>query len=133
MRALRPVHHRSIAGLVRQLARQLVRDPEPQIRVERAEQPDGGGVAGHAVHQPRAPLLLGQPVAVGDEAAASGDVDLGLARVERDAQVFREEIAAPAIVVPTHERDGDPAGAQALELRHGPEVTPRDHRPVLEP
>src|SRR3989449_503744 len=101
--------------------------------MERPEHADGQGMTGDAVHQVRAPVLLGQPVAVRHETAPSGHVDLRLAPVERDSQVLREEVATPAIVIAAHQGDGDALGPQRLESRDRAEMAPRDHRPILEP
>src|SRR5438445_13091644 len=90
-------------------------------------------MTGNAVHQVRAPVLLRQPVAVRNETAPSGHVDLRLAPVERDSQVLREEVATPAIVIAAHQGDGDALGPQRLESRDRAEMAPRDHRPILEP
>src|SRR6266566_5095957 len=60
-------------------------------------------------------------------------VELGFPRMEGDAQVVNEEVAAPAVVVAAYERDRHAAGPQGVELRDGAEVTARDHRAVLEP
>src|SRR5206468_606583 len=85
------------------------------------------------MHHAGAPVLLGQPVAVGHKGAASGHIELGFPRMKRDAQVVDEKVAAPAVVVAAHERDGHAAGAQGVELRDRAEVTARDHRAILEP
>src|SRR2546423_1753692 len=97
----------------------------PGVALTPASTPPGRGGGGHGVHDPGAPVLLGQPVAVGHEGAAAGDLDFGLARVERDPQVFGEEVAAPAIVVAAHQRDRHVARPDTLELRHRAEMTSR--------
>src|SRR5207249_10712163 len=56
-------------------------------------------VAGDLVHHAGAPVLLGQPVAVRHEGAASSHIELGFPRMKRDAQVVDEKVAAPAVVV----------------------------------
>src|SRR5207244_2558167 len=54
------VEHRGIAGAVGERAGQAVRDPEAQVGVQRAEYAHRGGMARGPMHQPRAPVLLGQ-------------------------------------------------------------------------
>jgi len=53
--------------------------------------------------------------------------------MEGDPQVVNEKVAAPAVVVAAHERDGHAAGPQGLQLRDRAEVAARDYRAVLEP
>ena len=101
--------------------------------MQHAEGADCRGVTGDAMHQPCAPVLLGEPVAVGHERAPAGELHLGLARVERDPQVVNQEIAAPAVVVPAYERDRDAATPERVELGDGAEMTTRNHGAVLEP
>src|SRR5204863_306803 len=125
--------HGGIAGVVGERARQPVRDPEAQVGVQRAEHAHRDGMARDPMHQLRAPVLFGQPVAVGHERPAARDEDLRFAAVETDPQVLDEKIAAPAIVIAADHGDGDALGAQRLQLRHRPEVAPRDHGAVLEP
>jgi len=133
LRPLGPVEHDPVAGVVRELAGKLVRDPEAHVGMQRPERPDRHPVTRDLVHQAGAPVLLGQPVAVGHEGAATRHVELGFPGVEGDAQVVGEKVAAPPIVVAAHERDGHAAGPQGVELRDRAEVTARDHRAVLEP
>src|SRR5437879_7569105 len=64
LRARRAVQHRAVARGVGELARQLVRDPEPDAGVERSERRDNDRMTRDAVHQLRAPELLAEPVAV---------------------------------------------------------------------
>ncbi len=47
----------TVARVVGELARQLVRDPEAEIGMQRPEQPDRNGVARDPVHHLRAPVL----------------------------------------------------------------------------
>jgi len=122
-----------VAGVVREFAGQLVRDPGAHVGMQHPERPNRRPVAGDPVHDPGAPVLLGQPVAVGHEGAASRHVELGFPRMEGDAQVVNEEVTAPAVVVAAYERDRHAAGPQGVEFRDGAEVTARDHRAVLEP
>src|SRR5213083_2757539 len=131
--SLGTVEHGPVAGVVRELAGKLVRDPGAHVGMERAERPDGHPVTRDLVHHAGAPVLLGQPVAVGHERAASRHVELGFPRMKGDAQVVDEKVAAPPIVVAAHERDGHAARPQGVELRDRAEVTARDHRAVLEP
>ena len=67
------VEHRGIAGAVGERAGQAVRDPEAQVGVQRAEHAHRGGMARDPMHQLRAPVLLGQPVAVRHERAPACD------------------------------------------------------------
>src|SRR2546427_3364114 len=127
------VEHGPVARVVRELAGQLVCDPGAHVGVQHPERPNRRPVAGDPVHEAGAPLLLGQPVAVGQEAGPSRHVELGFPRMEGDAQVVNEEVTAPAVVVAAYERDRHAAGPQGVEFRDGAEVTARDHRAVLEP
>src|SRR3989449_111256 len=127
------VEHGPVAGVVRELAGQLVRDPGAHVGMQHPERPNRRPVTRDPVHDTGAPVLLGQPVAVGYEGAASRHVELGFPRMEGDAQVVDEEVAAPAVVVAAHERDRHAARPQGVELRDGAEVTARDHRAVFEP
>jgi hypothetical protein len=45
----------------------------------------------------------------------------------------REEVAAPAVVVATHERDRDTAAPEVVQAGHALEVASRDCRPIFEP
>ncbi len=101
--------------------------------MQHPERADGGGVTGDAVHETSAPVLLGEPVAVGHERAPPRELHLGLPRIEGDSQVVNQEIAAPPIVVPADERDRNPATQQRMELGDCPEVTAGNHGAVLEP
>src|SRR5256885_1892401 len=127
------VEHGPVAGVVREPAGQLVCDPGAHVGMQHPERPNRRPVAGDPGHEAGAPVWLGQPVAVGHEGAASRHVELGFPRMEGDAQVVNEEVAAPAVVVAAYERDRHAAGPQGVELRDGAEVTARDHRAVLEP
>ena len=127
------VEHGPVAGVVRELAGQLVRDPGAHVGMEHPERSNRRPVTRDPVHDTGAPVLLGQPVAMGHEGAASRHVELGFPRMEGDAQVVDEEVAAPAVVVAAHERDRHAARPQSVELRDGAEVTAQDHRAVLEP
>src|SRR5947208_2391807 len=127
------VEHGSVAGVVREPAGQLVCDPGAHVGMQHPERPNRRPVTRDPVHDTGAPVLLGQPIAVGYEGAASRHVELGFPRMEGDAQVVDEEVAAPAVVVAAHERDRHAARPQGVELRDGGEVTARDHRAVLEP
>src|SRR5213592_2014556 len=127
------VEHGPVASVVRELAGQLVRDPGAHVGMQHPERPNRRPVTRDPVHDTGAPVLLGQPVAVSHERAASGHVELGFPRMEGDAQVVDEKVAAPPIVVAAHERDGHAARPQGVELRDRAEVTARDHRAVLEP
>src|SRR5438270_6956730 len=127
------VEHGSVAGVVREPAGQLVCDPGAHVGMQHPERPNRRPVTRDPVHDTGAPVLLGQPIAVGYAGAASRHVELGFPRMEGDAQVVDEEVAAPAVVVAAHERDRHAARPQGVELRDGAEVTARDHRPVLEP
>src|SRR5213596_3827742 len=131
--SLGTVEHGPVAGVVRELAGKLVRDPGAHVGMERAERPDCHPVTRDLVHHAGAPVLLGQPVAVGHERAASRHVELGFPRMEGDAQVVDEKVAAPAVVIAAHERDRHAARPQGVELRDGAKVTARDDRAVLEP
>src|SRR2546427_163045 len=130
---LGPVEHGPVAGVVRELAGKLVRDPGAHVGMEHPERLDRHPVTRDLVHHAGAPVLLGQPVAVGHERAASRHVELGFSRMEGDAQVVGEKVAAPPIVVAADEREGHAAGPQRVELRDRAEVTARDYRAVLEP
>src|SRR5206468_3046115 len=101
--------------------------------MQHPERPNRRPVTRDPVHDTGAPVLLGQPVAVGYEGTASRHVELGFPRMEGDAQVVDEEVAAPAVVIAAHERDRHAARPQGVELRDGAEVTARDDRAVLEP
>src|SRR5437667_145649 len=127
------VEHGPVAGVVRELAGQLVRDPGAHVGMQHPERPNRRPVTRDPVHDAGAPVLLGQPVAVGHEGAASRHVELGFPRMEGDAQIVDEEVASPTVVVAAHERDRHAARPQGVELRDGAEVTARDHRAVLEP
>src|SRR3989442_665343 len=127
------VEHGPVAGVVREPAGQLVCDPGAHVGMQHPERSNRRPVAGDPVHEAGAPVLLGQPVAVGHEGAASRHVELGSPRMEGDAEVVNEEAAAPAVVVAAYEHDRHAAGPQGVELRDGAEVTARDHRAVLEP
>src|SRR6266567_6539595 len=127
------VEHGPVAGVVREPAGQLVCDPGAHVGMQHPERSNRRPVAGDPVHEAGAPVLLGQSVAVDHEGAASRHVELGFPRMEGDAQVVNEEVAAPAVVVAAYERDRHAAGPQGVELRDGAEVTARDHRAVLEP
>src|SRR5213592_1881841 len=127
------VEHGPVAGVVRELAGQLVRDPGAHVGMQHPERPNRRPVTRDPVHDAGAPVLLGQPVAVGHEGAASRHVELGFPRMEGDAQIVDEEVASPTVVVAAHERDRHAARSQGVELRDGAEVTARDHRAVLEP
>src|SRR2546422_2314302 len=117
----------------RSIGGQLVRDPGAHGGMQHRERPNRRPVTRDPVHDTGAPVLLGQPVAVGYEGAASRHVELGFPRMEGDAQVVDEEVAAPAVVIAAHERDRHAARPQGVELRDGAEVTARDDRAVLEP
>src|SRR5438093_10936364 len=127
------VEHGPVASVVREPAGQLVRDPGAHVGMQHPERPNRRPVTRDPVHEAGAPLLLGQPVAVGHEGAASRHVELGFPRMEGDAQIVDEEVAAPAVVIAAHKRDRHAARPQGVELRDGAEVTARDHRAVLEP
>src|SRR2546422_11153345 len=101
--------------------------------MQHPERPNRRPVTRDPVHDTGAPVLLGQPVAVGYEGAPPRHVELGSPRMEGDAQVVDEEVAAPAVVVAAHERDRHAARPQGVELRDGAEVPARDHRAVFEP
>src|SRR5256886_16587944 len=58
------VQHGAVTRVVGEPARELVRDPEPQVGMQRPERPDREGVSGDAVHQLRAPVLLPEAVGV---------------------------------------------------------------------
>ena len=131
--ALRAVEHRFVARIVGQPARQLVCDPEPEIGVKHAEQSDRGGVPRDAVHELRTPVLLGEPVAVGQEGASPRELHLGLSRIETNSQVVDQEIAAPPVVVPADEGDRYPARSQGVQFGDRAEVTPGNDGAVLEP
>src|SRR5439155_1226267 len=117
------VEHGPVAGVVREPAGQLVRDPGAHVGMQHPERPNRRPVTRDPVHDTGAPALLSQPVAVGYEGAASRHVELGFPRMEGDAQVVDEEVAAPAVVVAADERDRHAAGPQGVELRDGAEVT----------
>ena len=101
--------------------------------MQRSKHPDGEWMARDPVHQLGVPVLLGQPVAVGHEGAAPRHVELGFSRMEGDPQIVNEKVAAPAVMVAAHERDGYATGPQGMQLRDRAEVTARDDRAVLEP
>src|SRR5207244_11270403 len=127
------VEHGPVAGVVREPAGQLVCDPGAHVGMQHPERPNRRPVTRDPVHDTGAPVLLGTPVAVGYEGAASRHVELRFPRMEGDAQVVDEEVAAPAVVVAADERDRHAARPQGVELRDSAEVTARDHRAVLEP
>src|SRR5881628_128641 len=127
------VEHGPVAGVVREPAGQLVCDPGAHVGMQHPERPNRRPVTRDPVHDAGAPVLLGQPVAVGYEGAASRHVELGFPRMEGDAQVVDEEVAAPAVVIAAHERDRHAARPQGVELRDGAEVTARDNPAILEP
>ena len=78
-------------------------------------------------------MLLGESVAVCDEGAPAREVQLGFAAEEIDAQVLREERAAPAVMISAHKRHRNTAGSYGLQFRDGAEMFPRNDGLVLEP
>ena len=101
--------------------------------MKHAKHGDGHGVTEEAMHQRPTPMLLGEAVAVRDEGAPPTQLELRLAAKEFDAQILREERPAPAIVVAPHERDGDAASADLLQLGDGRKMFAGDDARILEP
>src|SRR5881397_2610174 len=101
--------------------------------MEHSKHRDCQRMTSEAVHQDTAPVLLGEPVAMSDEHAASTQVELGFAPEELDAEVFSEERAAPAVVVSSHERDRDAACSDVLQLGDGGKMFAGNNAAILEP
>src|SRR5437016_5052945 len=66
------VEHGPVAGVVREPAGQLVCDPGAHVGMQHPERSNRRPVAGDPVHEAGAPVLLGQPVAVGDDDHTGG-------------------------------------------------------------
>src|SRR5256712_7165511 len=101
--------------------------------MEQAKMGDGQSGTEGTMHQRPAPVLLGEAVAVRDEGAPPTQLELRLAAKEFDAQILREERPAPAIMVAPHERDGDAARADLLQLGDGGKMFAGDDARILEP
>src|SRR6266550_6311726 len=101
--------------------------------MEHSKHRDCQRMTSDAVHQDTAPVLLGEPVAMSDEHAASTQVELGFAAEELDAEVLSEERAAPAVVISSHERDRYAACPDLLELGDRGKMFAGYYAAILEP
>src|SRR4051812_33556032 len=123
------VEHCAVFGTVGQVAREQIRDPEADGRVEDPEYSNRERMPGEAMHHFAAPVLLGQSVPMRQERALAAEIDFRLAAMEVDAEVAREERAAPAVVIAAHERDRNAARPSFLEFRDGGKMFAGDHAP----
>jgi len=81
------------------------------------------------VHHLGAPVLLGQAIAVRHEGAASRHVELGFPRMERDAQVVHEKVAAHRSWLPPTSVMGTPRVRRACSFA----TVPKCRRGITEP
>lgn len=127
------VQHRFVLCIVGQVAREEIGDPETDRGMQQAKYCDGERVPRETVHQGAGPVLLGQSVSMDDVGASTTEIELGFTAEELDAQIVAEECAAPAVMIASHEGDGNAAGAYLLQLRDGGKMFTRYDALVLEP
>lgn len=127
------VQDRSVLRVVGQVAREEVGDPEADRGMQQAKHRDSERVACKTVHQRPSPVLFGQPVSMNDVGAPTAEIELGFTAEELDAQIMAEECAAPAVMIASHEGDGNPTSPYFLQLRDGGKVFAGYDALVLEP
>ena len=99
-----------------------------------AKHPDRERVAQHGAEPPvRSVLLVPEPVAVLDQRLPSAERCRARPDVIRHADVAREELAAPAVVVSGDPEHFDAGLAQRRERREHAKADPRHHVAPLEP
>ena len=116
------VQHRFILCVVGQVAREEIGDPEADRGMQQAKYCDGERVPCETMHQRPGPVLLRQPVSMDDVGAPTAEIELGFTAEELDAQIMAEECAAPAVMIASHEGDGNAAGPYLLQLCDGGKV-----------
>src|SRR6266702_793792 len=122
-----------VLGIVGEMPREQIRDPEADGRVQEAEHGDGERVAREPVHERAAPVLLRESIAVRDEGASPVQLQFGCAAEELNPQIAREKRAAPTVVIAAHERDRHTARADLLQLGDGGEMFTGNDARILEP
>ena len=110
-----------------------MRDPDADVRVEPAVQPDGKTVAKDRLDEPVPEVVFRESISVMDMDPFPLNRHIERLPVQGRTDFCFEEITHPAVVVPHQIVDALPGVGKFLECRECPVEPARDHRAVIEP
>ncbi len=103
------------------------------VRMEPTEEPPSASTVEPGLQDPVREVAPAQAVAMSDEGSHSRQIPYHRASLEREPDVFRQEFAAPPIMVPPHEGHGKTPIDEIGERSEGSRVSAWNDRAVLEP
>ena len=129
----RAIQRRRITRLVCQRPRHEIHQPEPEIRMQPAEQCGCHWPARHAMHRPRHEMAFRQPVSVSQKRPPASQRDRDAPAVELRTELLAPELATPAVVVAARHGDADTAATDPVQGTERGERVPRNDGAILEP